>query len=266
MMQSTLPGENLQTQKMPGHWLLARLGKRVLRPGGLELTHRLLDSLAIKPEDTVVEFAPGLGATAQLALECKPASYIAIERDEAAASLIRERLAGPGREFRVGSADATGLPDAVATVVYGEAMLSMQTPDMKRRIVREAARLLQTGGLYGIHELCTIPDDLDESIQSEISEALGGAIHAGARPLRRAEWHALLESAGFVVLNEHLAPMDLLEPARLIQDEGLSGALHIVWNALHDDEALQRVRQMRSVFHKYHEHLSAIALVGMKKD
>jgi hypothetical protein len=27
---------------MPGHWVLARMGKRVLRPGGLELTRRLL--------------------------------------------------------------------------------------------------------------------------------------------------------------------------------------------------------------------------------
>lgn len=27
-----LPGEGLDASKMPGHWLLARLGKRVLRP------------------------------------------------------------------------------------------------------------------------------------------------------------------------------------------------------------------------------------------
>ena len=32
------PGEGLKTEKMPGHWVLARLGKRVLRPGGMELT------------------------------------------------------------------------------------------------------------------------------------------------------------------------------------------------------------------------------------
>ena len=50
--------------KMPGHWVLARMGKRVLRPGGLELTRRLLAELAISPSDDVVEFAPGLGVTA----------------------------------------------------------------------------------------------------------------------------------------------------------------------------------------------------------
>ena len=26
-----MPGEELKAEKMPGHWLLARLGKRVLR-------------------------------------------------------------------------------------------------------------------------------------------------------------------------------------------------------------------------------------------
>ena len=75
--------EELDTTKMPGHWLLARLGKRVLRPGGRELTRQMLDGLDIQPSDDVVEFAPGLGFTAQLTLNQKPASYTAVERDEA---------------------------------------------------------------------------------------------------------------------------------------------------------------------------------------
>jgi len=264
--QSTLPGENLQTHKMPGHWLLARLGKKVLRPGGLELTRHLLKSLDIQPCDAVVEFAPGMGATAQLALECNPASYIAIERDEAAAAALRQKLEAPHREFRTGSADATGLPDACATVVYGEAMLTMQTPEMKARIVREAARLLKAGGRYGIHELCLVPDELDEATEREIAQALGGSIHVGARPLRVCEWRALLEGEGLTVEAEHRVPMELLEPARLIADEGVNGALHIVWNALHDAEALARVREMRAVFRKYQDHLAAIALVGLRSE
>jgi hypothetical protein len=43
--------------KLPGHWLLAKLGKRVLRPGGLELTRGMLERLNIQPRDAVVEFA-----------------------------------------------------------------------------------------------------------------------------------------------------------------------------------------------------------------
>lgn len=260
-----LPGENLQAHKMPGHWLLARLGKTVLRPGGLELTRRLLESLDIQPSDDVVEFAPGLGATAQMTLQKQPASYIAIERDEAAVAALRHKLEAAHREFRIGQADATGLPDASASVVYGEAMLTMQTPEAKARIVREAARLLKPGGRYGIHELCLVPDTVSQETECEIAQALGGANHVGARPLRVREWRELLESEGLTIEAEHRVPMELLEPARLIADEGLTGAIHIVWNALHDAEALARVREMRAVFRKHHDHLAAIALVGVKR-
>ena len=43
-MTTFAPGEGLKTEKMPGHWVLARLGKRVLRPGGMQLTRRLLEA------------------------------------------------------------------------------------------------------------------------------------------------------------------------------------------------------------------------------
>ena len=46
-----------------GHWLLARLGKKVLRPGGVELTRTLLADARVVDKD-VVELAPGLGRTA----------------------------------------------------------------------------------------------------------------------------------------------------------------------------------------------------------
>ena len=86
---TSLPGEGLKTQKMPGHWVLARLGKRVLRPGGMQLTRRLLEALRIQSSDNVVEFAPGMGVTARLTVVVGPASYTAIERDEAAAKIVK---------------------------------------------------------------------------------------------------------------------------------------------------------------------------------
>ncbi len=260
----TLPGAELPASKMPGHWLLARLGKRVLRPGGLNLTRRLLESLAIQPSDAVVEFAPGLGVTARMTLNLHPASYTAIEDDEAAAARVRDLLAGARQQCLVGSAVKAPLPDQSATVVYGEAMLTMQGPEQKHQIVREAARLLQAGGRYGIHELCLIPDDLDNKIKLEIEQALCQTIHVGARPLTAREWRAVLETEGFKVQSEVQRPMRLLEPDRLIQDEGLLGALRFVKNLLRDKEARQRVLAMRRIFMKYRSNMAAIMLVGTK--
>ena len=53
--------EALDTTKMPGHWLLARLGKRVLRPGGRELTRQMLNGLCIKSSDDGGRVRSGVG-------------------------------------------------------------------------------------------------------------------------------------------------------------------------------------------------------------
>lgn len=260
----TLPGAELTASKMPGHWLLARLGKRVLRPGGLNLTRRMLESLAIQPSDAVVEFAPGLGVTARMTLDLHPATYTAIEDDEAAAARVRHFLTGACQQCLVGNAVKTPLPERSATVVYGEAMLTMQGTEQKHSIVQEAARLLRPGGRYGIHELCLVPNDLADKIKREIEQALSRTIHVGARPLTSTEWRAVLEAEGFKVQTEVQRPMRLLEPDRLIQDEGLWGALRFVKNLLRDKDARQRVLAMRRIFVKYRSNMAAIMLVGVK--
>ena len=95
-----LPGSDLEVSKMPGHWLLARLGKRALRPGGLGLTEKLLKSLAINPSDDVVEFAPGLGVTARLILERQPRRYVGVERDVKAMPWTARHLPAAAERFR----------------------------------------------------------------------------------------------------------------------------------------------------------------------
>jgi hypothetical protein len=261
-----MPGEATKAEKMPGHWLLARLGKRVLRPGGRQLTLRMIEALHVRPSDEVIEFAPGLGDTARLALKRKPSSYTAVERDKDAAALVQKFLQGPKQRCVAGLAEHTGLPDLSARVVYGEAMLSMQTPEQKSRIVREAHRLLMPGGRYGIHELCLIPNDLDESTKLEIQNELSTVIHHSTRPLTIAEWQALLEAEGFSVQTQAQAPMHLLEPWRIIQDEGMFGALRFAFNFLCNREARRRVLAMRRVFSQYRNRLAAVMIVGQKKE
>lgn len=258
------PPRVVPTEKMPGHWLLARMGKRVLRPGGLQLTHRMLEELNISCHDDVVEFAPGLGVTARLTLEKNPASYRAVERDQAAAATVRKYLTPPRQQCVIGSAEDTGLPSESASIVYGEAMLSMQPPPVKARIVAEAARLLRPGGRYAIHELCLVPDDVSAEVREEIERALSSEIHVGVRPLTRSEWRHTLKAADLTIVTEHLAPMHLLEPARLIQDEGLFRAMRFVWNVARDPQARKRITAMRRLFRKFRDHLSAIVIIAVK--
>lgn len=262
--QSTVVEHAQCTEKAPGHWVLAQLGKKVLRPGGLELTQRMLEALAIGADDDVVEFAPGLGVTARMALARGPHSYVAVERDERAAETVRRLLSDPNQQCILGRAESTGLADGCASVVYGEAMLTMQSAPAKGRIVTEAARLLQPGGRYGIHEVALTPNVLPQLTVDRISRELSEAIHHAVMPLTADGWRSLLESHGFEVEAEHTAPMHLLEPLRLVRDEGLGGALRFAWNLARQAPQRRRVLAMRSIFRRYSHHLVAITLVARK--
>jgi hypothetical protein len=177
---------------------------------------------------------------------------------------VNRYLSGPYQRCVVGTAEETGLAASSASVVYGEAMLSMQLANAKSRIVTEAARLLTPGGRDGIHELCLVPDDIDSQIRDAIAHDLSEEIHVGVRPLTVQEWRELLVTADLTVVSEQLAPMHLLEPARLVRDEGLLRAIRFIWNVALHGEARRRVLAMRRIFRKYHRHLGAIALVATK--
>ncbi|KUN88494.1 hypothetical protein AQJ66_06530 [Streptomyces bungoensis] len=261
-----LPGEGLDASRMPAHWLLARMGKRVLRPGGLELTRWMIDALAIGPEDRVVELAAGLGATAPLVLARGPACYTAVDRDAAAVARLAGLTAPGATRVRAVRADAaaTGLPDGSATVVYGEAVLTMQPEAAKRRIVREARRLLDgSTGRYALHEMCLLPDGLDPALAGRIAADLYDVLHVGSRPLTPAGWGALLTAEGLTVTARTTVPMALLEPRRLVADEGLVHALGIAGRVLRDPAARERVQRMRRVYHRHRDHLGAIGLVAV---
>lgn len=260
----TMSSAELQMKRMPGHWVLARLGKRVLRPGGMELTRRMLDALQISPQDDVVEFAPGMGITAQLTLRATPASYTAVERDEDAAKTVCGYLKGNSQKCVVGSATDTGLPSESASVVYGEAMLTMQPAETKRQIIQEAHRLLKKNGRYGIHEMCLLDKEMGDETRRQTERDLTGVVHHGVRPLTVNEWHSVLESEGFRIQSVNEAPMSLLEPGRVIRDEGVFGALRFFKNLLRDSEARRRVLEMRSVFRRNRKNLGAIAITAVK--
>ncbi len=206
-----------------------------------------------------------MGITATLTLQLGPASYTAVERDEAAAKIVGSYLTGDRQGCVLGSASDTGLPGQSATVVYGEAMLTMQTEETKRDIVREAHRLLKSGGRYGIHEMCLLSDNVNEDERKRTERELTGVVHHGVRPLAVTEWRALLQSEGFTVQSVDMAPMSLLEPGWLIRDEGIAGALRFVWNLLRDAEARQRVLEMRSVFRRNRKQLGAVAITVIKR-
>ncbi len=251
--------------RQQGHWLLAKMGKKVLRPGGRELTEKMIDALAINQDDDVVEFAPGLGITADIALIKNPHSYTGIELDDTACKALQARLQkGNTRRFINANANNTTLEDNGYSKVYGEAMLTMQADKQKRQIISEAHRILKSGGLYGIHELSLTPNDIDPNTKDEIQKALAKVIKVNARPLTVSEWSSILEQEGFEVIATDTNAMHLLEKKRVLADEGLLGTAKIAFNMLTHPAERKRILAMRKVFRQYQSHLGAVAIVARK--
>lgn len=257
-----LPLAERKDEDLPGHWLLARLGKRVLRPGGRALTEQLLDDAALTSSD-VLEIAPGLGKTATSILRRNPRSYLGVESDPDAVALSQAAVGTAGRVVQA-DAQQTGADDASVDAVVGEAMLTMQSDRHKSEIVTEAFRVLRPGGRYAIHELALNPDTLSDTEKAEIRKALARSIKVNARPLTETEWRTLLTSAGFEVQLVRFAPMALLQPRRVIADEGIGRTLAFVTNVIRNRAARKRILGMRAVFTRYRDNLAAIEIIATK--
>ena len=258
-----------EASRMQGHWLLARLGKRVLRPGGIGLTRRLLEAAGPTSTDRVIELGPGVGRTAEILLAARPASYKGVDPSPEGREQVADVLAAHSRqtdaEYVVADAASTGLPDGSADLVVGEAMLTIQSDDHKREIIAEAARILAPGGRYAIHELALRADRSPEELE-EIRRSISRTIKVGARPLTAPAWEALLREAGLEVTWTGTASMSLLEPSRIIEDEGILGALRFWRNMRRTPGARDRVNAMRQSFRLQGEALSAIGMVARKPE
>lgn len=252
--------------KAPGHWILAKMGKKVLRPGGKELTLKMISALDISSKDDIVEFAPGIGYTAGLTLNKHPHTYIGVDADNEVVERLTKKMSKNGSiSFVENKAEETSFTDASKDKVYGEAMLTMHADQRKERIIKEAHRILKKGGLYAIHEMGLAPDTLSEEIKAEIQRDLALCIKVNARPLTVQEWKEILEKEGFKVTKVETSPMHLLKWKRLVDDEGLGGALKIAGNIITHRGARKRILEMRCVFKKHEQHLNSVMMIAEKQ-
>lgn len=248
-----------------GHWILAKMGKKVLRPGGKELTLKLIDRLDIGPEDSVTEFAPGLGYTASITLQKHSKSYTGVERNEEAAAVLQKKFYQNGNKIIISEAANSTIDSESMDKVYGEAMLTMQAGHRKAKIIREANRILKPGGLYGIHELGITPSTISGDLKEQIQRDLATTIKVNARPVTENDWKKILEDEGFEIISVDTSPMHLLKRRRIINDEGLGRTVKMCFNVLTHPKARKRINEMQKIFAKYEQNLNGIAIVARKK-
>lgn len=110
------------------------------------------------------------------------------------------------------------------------------------------------------------PDDIDPERAESIADELTRRVKVDVTPLTTAGWIDLVEQAGFEVTGRFTAPLRLLEPPRVLADEGPIGAARFVSRVARRPDARRRMLAMRSAMRRNRDHPQACGLIAVRRD
>lgn len=253
----------LHWQTAPGHQVLAAAGKKILRPGGRAATEQLMQWAAFQPDQTVLELAASFGYSAIALAQRYHVRVVGIEKNPESVARARENVAAAGLSDRVqileGDIFHLDQLSEQFDYVWAEAILTMQSPPGKAKILAGIHDRLKPGGKFLSHELLASDDR-----EAEIHRTLAEAIRVNSTPLSQTHWNEAFSTAGLTVEQQKTGKMGLLDPRQMLQDEGILGTAKIVWNVLTRPELRSRILKMRSVFQRYQNDLGHIILCATR--
>ena len=252
----------LNFKTAPGHEVLAAAGKRMLRPGGKLATKQLFEWADFQPGETVLELAASFGYSSIALAKRFGVKVVGVEKNPESVARARANVAAAGLSDRVEFVEGDIFHlDRLSQQfdwVLAEAILTMQSPSGKAKIVSGICDRLKPGGKFLSHEL------LVKNRESEIHKALSEAIRVNSTPLSESGWIAVCQNAGLQVEKCQTGAMGLLNLRRMLQDEGFVGTVRILWNILSRSQIRDRILAMRRVFQHYQQDLGYI-LISAKK-
>ena len=190
-------------------------------PGGLRLTERLGEKLALGPGTSVLDVASGKGETAIFLARRFGSEVLGIdfgpENVKQAAARADEAGVGHLVRFQQGDAEKLGFPNASFDAVLCECAFCT-FPD-KPAAAAEFARVLGRGGRVGLSDLTRLAE-LPEELQGLLAWV---ACIADARPVE--EYVGYLESAGMGHVEVETHDEALAELVRNIQGKLLGAEL-----------------------------------------
>ncbi|SFG95736.1 class I SAM-dependent methyltransferase [Sporolactobacillus nakayamae] len=248
--------------KEAGHRFLARLGKKRLRPGGIEATHWLYKQANLSEGKKILEVACNMGTTAVEVAQTYHCSVVGVDLDRKALKKAEAniRKAGVEKYVSVQYANATNLPfaDQSFDVVINEAMMTMLPKAAKLKAVQEYYRVLKPGGVLLTHDV-----SFQELQMEQLLEKLRETINVRVEPLSVENWEQLFRQAGFANVTTKYGAMTLLSPRGMIRDEGIFGAMKIIKNGLKKENRTM-FRQMFHFFNQTGKNLKYIAVCSRK--
>ncbi len=243
-----------------GHNFLARIGKKRLRPGGVNATRWLIDKGAFSEQTRVLEVACNMCTTSIELAKKFNCNIVGIDLDTKALekAKINIRKANLENRIEVIQGNALKLPFADNTfdIVINEAMLTMLSPKAKKKAISEYYRVLKPGGKLLTHDVAYLNPQLEQIILE-----LRKTININVSPLRVAE--SVFKQSGFSSVESTNGEMTLMSLKGMIKDEGLLNTLNIIKNG-HKRENKEMFQNMHTFFTKTGKELKYIAVCSQK--
>ncbi len=235
-------------QRIPGHELLARLGKKRLRPGGVKATNWLIEKGEFNSEKKVLEVACNMGTTLIEVANKYGCSITGVDMSDEALEKAKENIKAANLEDKINllKADARSLPfeDETFDIVINEAMLTMLSNKDKEKALNEYYRVLKKGGVLLTHDI-----NILRKVPKVIISVMRKIINVPAVPLKEFDWINLLKKAGFTDIEEKTGKMTLMSDEGMIVDEGEEGMRLIHENAKKDPN-FEQFSNMKEFFEK----------------
>jgi cyclopropane fatty-acyl-phospholipid synthase-like methyltransferase len=252
---------NLKTA--PGHVVLAAAGKTVLRPGGRAATERLFQWANFKPGESVLELASGLGDSAIALAKRYGVQVVGIEKDLGRVAIAQANARAAGLEHQVqfiqGDVFQLDAISASFDYVLAEAILTMQPSAGKAKILEGARDRLKIGGKFLSHEL--LARDHLELLHQDLSRV----IRVNAMPLLESDWVNTFTRAELTITQQQTGAMKLLDPIQVLQDEGVTRTIQIIWNIMTQPVLRDRILAMQRVFNQHQQDLGYITLCAVRE-
>lgn len=250
------------SQKEVGHQFLARLGKKRLRPGGVEATNWLIQQGEFSSDCKVLEVACNRCTTSIELAQTYQCHITAVDLDTKVLAEARKAIEAAQMQdyIHLTQANALKLPfaDNSFDIVINEAMLTMLSDAAKEKALKEYWRVLKPGGRLLTHD---VSYEADET--KAIIEQLRDTINVNVSPLQLDAWRQLLVKSGFTAVNYSYGNMTLMSPLGMIKDEGVVDAIRIMLRGMKKENRKQFLK-MRHFFNKTGRKLCYIAAVSQK--
>lgn len=244
----------------PGHQVLAAAGKKILRPGGRKATEQLFTWANFQPGETVLELAASFGESAISLAKRFDVRVVGIEKNPASVAKARENVKNAGLEDKITIIEGDIFQLEAITekfdYVLAEAILTMQSPAGKAKVLQTIQSHLKPTGKFLSHEM------LVKGNKSAVYQTLSQTIRVNSQPLTVEEWQSTWATAGLTIQQHKTGAMGLLNLGQMIRDEGVLGTVKIWSKILTNTPLRQRVWQMRQSFQKHRKDLGYIVFVG----